>query len=53
MTHISGNGELYDHEEIFNSKVSNDYEEEVYDDDYLFSTLDETILIWEMRHRRF
>lgn len=51
MCVISGNGEIYDDEEIFPTKFSTDYED--CDDDYCLSYLDETILLWERRNYRF
>jgi len=48
--HISGNGELYDDEEIFcvSSKQNADYSNEK-DDDFEFQHMEDVIVSWEMR----
>ena len=52
--YISGNGEVYDDEEIFSSsnRRNANYTNETADD-YGFQDLDELIMSWEMRLRRF
>jgi hypothetical protein len=49
--YISGNGEVYDDDEIFSTVNKINIDETI--DDYKFQDFDELIMSWEMRLCRF
>jgi len=53
--YISGNGEVYEDEEVFciTNKNNDDYPIDMNEDDYDFQNIEEVIMSWETRLSRF